>query len=125
MGRPRTPTKILELRGALKAHPNRARPNEPKPAGAIGAFTEGPTGLSEIWDEIVGQAAAGVLTVSDRLALELICRLIAEIRLKPDEIAVGKVAALCNLLGRFGLTPADRSKVLVLDASIPDEWADF
>jgi hypothetical protein len=125
MARPRTPTKILELRGAFKAHPNRARPNEPTPMGPIGTFIQGPTDIGLIWNEIVSHTAPGVLTVSDRLALELVCRLMAEIRLKPDEIAVGKVVALSNLLGKFGMIPADRAKLLVPDTDVDDEWAGF
>lgn len=125
MARPRTSTQILELRGAFKAHPNRARPGEPKPMGAIGAFKQGPTALSEIWDEIARQTAPGVLTASDRLALEWVCRLMAEIRLKPNEVSVGKIATLSSLLSKFGFTPADRTRISVPDADKIDEWADF
>ena len=125
MARPRKPTAVLTLVGALKKNPQRKRKNEPKPTAGIGKFTEGSTDISEIWNEVVSQVASGVLTISDRLALELVCRLIAEIRLKPDEISVGKVTALCNLLGRFGLTPADRSKVTVPEEEKEDEWSGF
>jgi hypothetical protein len=113
MARPRTPSSVLELRGAYKKDPQRRRENEPMPTEGVGTFTERPTSLPEIWDEVVSQLVPGVLTVSDRLALELVCRLLAEIRLHPAEISVGKVTTLCNLLGRFGMTPSDRSKVTV------------
>lgn len=125
MGRPAKPTAVLELVGAYKKNPQRKRKNEPKPAQGIGKFTEGPTDLSSIWDEVVAQTVPGVMTMSDRLALEMVCRLMAEIRSKPDEISVGKVTALCNLLGRFGLTPADRAKVAVPEEEKEDEWDGF
>jgi hypothetical protein len=125
MARPRTPTNVLELRGALKKNPQRKRKAEPKPLAGIGAFSEGPSDLASIWDEIVAQTVPGVLTISDRIALEMVCRLMAEIRKKPEELSVGKVTALCNLLGRFGLTPADRSKVTLPDEKPDDEWAGF
>lgn len=125
MARPHKPTKVLELVGAYKQNPQRKRKNEPKPTEGIGAFVEGSTVLSEVWDEVVRQVVPGVLTISDRLALELVCRLLAEIRLKPDEISVGKVTALANLLGRFGLTPADRAKVTVPEVEEEDEWSGF
>lgn len=125
MARPSKPTAVLELVGAYKKNPQRKRKNEPKPTEGIGAFVEGSTVLSEVWDEVVRQVVPGVLTISDRLALELVCRLLAEIRLKPDEISVGKVTALANLLGRFGLTPADRAKVTIPEAEEEDEWSGF
>lgn len=125
MGRPAKPTAVLELVGAYKKNPQRKRKHEPKPAQGIGKFIEGPTDLSSIWDEVVAQTVPGVMTMSDRIALEMVCRLMAEIRIKPDEISVGKVTALCNLLGRFGLTPADRAKVSVPEEEKEDEWDGF
>lgn len=125
MARPRTPTNVLELRGAYTKNPQRKRKAEPKPVAGIGRFTEGPTEISEIWDEVVAQTVPGVMTISDRVALEIVCRLLSDLRTKPDDISVGKVTALCNLLGRFGLTPADRSKVTIPDEKPEDEWAGF
>lgn len=125
MARPPKPTKVLELVGAYKKNPQRKRKSEPKPTQGIGAFSEGPTALADVWDEVVAQVVPGVLTISDRLALELVCRLLAEIRLKPDEISVGKVTALANLLGRFGLTPADRAKIAIPEEEEEDEWSGF
>lgn len=125
MARPPKPTAVLELVGAYKKNPQRKRKNEPKPVAGIGRFSDGPTDLASIWDEIVAQTVPGVMTLSDRVALEIVCRLLAEIRLKPDEISVGKATALCNLLGRFGLTPADRAKVTVPEEELEDEWSGF
>lgn len=125
MARPSKPTAVLELVGAYKKNPQRKRKNEPKPTQGIGTFSEGPTSLTEIWDEVVAQVVPGVLTISDRLALELVCRLLAEIRMHPEEISVGKVTALCNLLGRFGLTPADRAKITIPEEEKEDEWSGF
>jgi hypothetical protein len=125
MGRPSKPTAVLELVGAYQKNPQRKRQKEPKPSQGIGSFSLGPTSIPEIWDEIVGQVVPGVLTISDRMALELVCRLYAEIRLNPDEISVGKVTALANLLGRFGLTPSDRAKISMPEEEKEDEWSGF
>ena len=125
MARPKKPTAILQLVGAYKKNPQRKPKNEPKPTLGIGKFEEGSAVIADIWDEVVSQVVPGVLTISDRLALELVCRLLAEIRLRPEEISVGKVTALCNLLGRFGLTPADRSKVALPEQETKDEWDGF
>lgn len=125
MARPRTPTNVLELRGAYKKDPQRKRKNEPKPAAGIGKFSDGPVDLPEIWDEVVAQTVPGVMTVSDRIALEALCRLIADIRNNPAELSVGKITAMVSLLGRFGLTPADRSKVTIPEEKPEDEWDGF
>lgn len=125
MARPSKPTAVLELVGAFKKNPQRKRVNEPRPTAGIGKFTDGPTTVPEIWDEIVAQTVPGVMTISDRVALEIVCRLLAEIRINPNDISVGKATALCNLLGRFGLTPADRAKVTVPEKEKGDEWDGF
>jgi hypothetical protein len=73
----------------------------------------GPTELPEIWDEVVSQIAPGVLTIGDRMAMEIVCRLMVEIRKAPTKLSVGKVNALCSSQDRFGLTPSDISRVTV------------
>lgn len=86
MGRPRTPTAVLEAKGAFRKDPQRAatRKNEPKPDGVIGNppdyFDET---HKEIWWELIGEAPKGVLTKADRKQLELTVRLTAKMRAIP------------------------------------------
>jgi hypothetical protein len=114
MTRPRTPTSILEARGAFDKNPNRRRESEPKAEGEIGnppvRFS-----VAEIaaWDEIVSCCASGVLCKSDRIAVEIAAVLLAAFRSDPMGLPAAKVARLDSLLSRFGMTPSDRSKVTV------------
>jgi hypothetical protein len=120
MTRPRKPTAILELQGAFKKHPERraAREHEPVASGPLG---DPPECLSKeekaVWVEISALLPPKVGTNADRIAFELMCRITA--RMREDGIGErygisnGEVTALCNLCGRFGMTPADRSKIAV------------
>lgn len=114
MARPRTPTNVLELRNAFKKHPERAkeRENEPEVSDPIG---DPPEHLHDevkaAWSELVGQAPRGVLTASDRLAVEMAAFLIVKFRACPMDFAAAEFTRLQGLLATFGMTPADRSRV--------------
>lgn len=113
MPAPRLPTKTLELRGAFARNPKRraARKAEPTPAGELGP----PPRLSKkqraAWDEIVAQAAPGVLTSADRLIVELTARLAA--RMRDGELNGFLAQQLRSCLASLAMTPADRSRVNV------------
>lgn len=115
MARPRTPTKILEMRGSFKNRPSRrrARENEPIPTGVIGDPPKHLQGekLKGIWREIIAATVPGVLTNSDRILLEIICYLLDELRSNPAEFPSGKMTRLESMLGKCGLAPADRTKI--------------
>lgn len=111
MARPRKPTNVLELTGAFKKNPQRKRED----AEAVGALTDAPLHLGgavlHAWNEIARYAPRDVLTDSDRLSLELAANLLAQFRADPVEFPAAKLVRLEALLGKFGMTPADRSKV--------------
>jgi hypothetical protein len=111
MGRPRTPSNVLDARGAFKKNPNRARPDEPESEGEIGdppeCFTEDQCAA---WRDFARTCHAGVLGSADRIALEIAAVLLADFRVNL-EFPAAKLARLDSLLGRFGMTPSDRSKV--------------
>jgi len=111
MARPRTPTNVLELRGAFKKDPQRKR-SEPE---TVGTLTDAPDYLDDevraIWAEFVKCAPIGVMTESDRLSLEIACHLMREFRQNPVEFTAAKIGRLQALLGSFGMTPADRAKL--------------
>jgi hypothetical protein len=52
-----------------------------------------------------------VLTEADRVGLEICCALLNQFRLDPVEFPAAKLVRLEALLGKFGMTPADRAKV--------------
>lgn len=125
MARPRTPTAVLEMRGAFKVHPGRRRPDEPKPTGELGDPPAHLTAAAvDAWREIAEAAPAGVLTNADRLAVEIAATLMAQFR--AGDLLPASVGHLRGILGRMGLTPADRAGM-----SIPqpeptgDKWAKF
>lgn len=124
MGRPRKPTAILELTGAYKKNPDRAehRVNEPLPSNDVGDppkyFNEF---LAEIWNELLENAAPGVIKRSDRVSLEAWCQVIAFIRIgaaTPAMYTVHKAYAQ-----QFGMTPAARSLIDVPQEDNGNEFA--
>ena len=110
----RKPTAIKKILGTDKDHKSRQNQNEPVPVRGIGPNH---SSLNEyeaaIWDEVVGISYAGVLGEADRIALEMMCRLIAEMRLDFEEMTAAKITQLSQLLGRFGMTPSDRTKIVI------------
>lgn len=117
MARPRKPTNVLELKGAFKKDPQRAatRENEPEPQGEIG---DPPNHLSvderKCWVEIVSMCHAGTLCAADRLVVEHGARILWALRSAEEYVDTKLMARLEAVLGKLGLTPADRSKVQVL-----------
>ncbi len=116
-GRPRKPTRHLELIGAFKKDParKRARALEPQPTPGLG---DPPEHLDEAakarWEELKTIVAEGVLTVQDRPSAEIVCVLWA--RFRRGELKSADLRLLGSLLGKFGLTPSERSKVAGLGA---------
>jgi phage terminase small subunit len=114
MPRNRTPTAILDAKGAFNQNPGRARPTEPTTDKPIGGP---PNWLSStektVWHELVKQSLPGVLMESDRLMFAVLVRLAAKFR-SGDEPMMGiEIAQMISLSSRFAMTPADRSKVTV------------
>lgn len=62
-----------------------------------------------VWQEVVRSAPPGRLTVSDRLSLEIVCRLI--VRIRTSAFKNSELSALMAILGRFGMTPGDRQRM--------------
>ena len=110
MPRPRTPTAILDTKGAFIAQPGRRRAGEPQPVGSVGSapkhFSDDEKKISR---EFVRGLAPAVGKSSDRWAAESIVRLKGKER--AGTIQGNELAQLTSLYGRFGLTPADRAKI--------------
>lgn len=112
MARPRTPTKVLELKGAFKKNPQRKRKSEPRVNTPVG---EPPKSLKKdelaCWNEVVALSPPGVITSADRIAVEIAARLLAEFRKNFEEMPAARLMRLEALLGKFGMTPSDRAKI--------------
>jgi hypothetical protein len=111
MARPRTPTNVLAMRGSFKHDPQRKRED----AAVNGDIGTPPPYFnareSVAWQEIVDNAPIGVLSSADRQIVEVLSRLIAECRESFIDFPVQKLARIESMLGKLGMTPADRSKV--------------
>ena len=112
MPQPRKPTNVLHLNGAKKRNPGRykGRGKQPSDQRDIGRC---PTFLTdaekEAWRELVTNDP-GVLQPSDRIAVEMTARLMAEIR-ADDNITAAKQALLASMLHKLGQTPTGRNYV--------------
>lgn len=114
MGRPRTPTNVLELKGSLKRHPERRdAEHEPKPDKPIRKTVPDWMNRAEakVWRELKAACAPGVLTGSDNAVLELAACLVAEFRECPQDFPTSRINPMISALARLGMTPADRSKI--------------
>jgi hypothetical protein len=105
MGRPRTPTAVLELRGAFRRNPNRRRKFEPRistplpdPPPAL------PKPVKSAWLEMKGRGYR--LTSADRFLVEIAATLMAAYR--SDQLKSGEVSQLIQLLSKIGFAPKDR-----------------
>jgi len=113
MGLNRTPTAILERRGSFISHKNRkdARAGEPVVTKRLGippkTFSDE---QKKLWREFAKMVPAGVATYADRWAVEIIVCTMAKFR--AGLISGTETGHLTSLLSRFGLTPADRSRVV-------------
>jgi len=128
MPRPRTPTAILEARGAFIAHPERKteRANEPTPIGDLGRSPKYFTKEEKaIWKELSQIIPPRVAANCDRVLVEIACQLMAKLRART--ILVGEQAQLLGCLSKLGMTPADRSRVHAAPQGKEenDPWAQF
>lgn len=112
MPKPRTPSTVLEARGAFAHNPDRAREDfqsgdfDPAPPKYFDAKQKA------VWHEIVGLLPPKVLQATDRMAVELTSRLVANFRAMDDAaVTMAQVAQIRTALATLGMTPADRSRV--------------
>lgn len=117
----RKPTAELEASGAFQKNPARSRKREPNTGRGIGPA---PAHLDDderaVWDEIVGNCAAGVFQSSDRPMMEVLCTMMAEFRRDRAGFGGRRLQALLALMSRCGMTPSDRSRVMVAPSE-PEE----
>ena len=115
MARPRKPTKLHVVQGTLRTTRHRDRENEPEIIEPLGGPPVGwPIAAKLLWAELSDLIPPGVAGKSDRLAFELLCRLVGSMRDGTEGLTAalaGQIRAAC---GAFGMTPADRSRVSAL-----------
>lgn len=121
MARPRKPIDQLKLTGAFKKDPQRlaARLNAPQATGEIGDPPEYLKPLEqEIWRELRDQIPEGVAGISDRPAIEMMCRYLAIVRkygiTGKKGLPRGEQSLLLQYLAKYGLTAADRQRLTIV-----------
>jgi hypothetical protein len=113
MGRNRTPTSILDAKGAFHQNPQRKRLNEPTSDRSLGSPPKYLSKeLKKIWKETAKRLPPGVALESDRDAFEMMVRLTHSLRSGLPMMAAER-STLISLWSRFAMTPADRSRVSV------------
>lgn len=109
MGRPRTPSNVLELRGAFKKNPARRR----KDAEGSAPFCENPPahlpqGAVPAWNYLVSRLPRIALYNCDEIAVEIAARQLAGYWLTGDPDTVKE---LRQWLAKLGMFPVDRAKL--------------
>ena len=129
MANKRTPTKVLQMRGSGKAHPERMKQRQHEPVGeninpkAPAGFT---TQEKRIWQEFIDGAPEGMLQESDRHILEVTVRLMARFRKNKGMMASSDTGQLVRGLSMLGKTPVDRSRVMAKGKGKGnDDWEDM
>jgi hypothetical protein len=107
MARPRTPTAVLELRGAFRRNPNRLKDRKYEPLVTT-PLPEPPKYLAmaatAAWLEM--KSRGYWLTSADRFLVEIAASLMARYRV--NELKSGDVSLLIGLLSKLGFSPKER-----------------
>ena len=125
----RKPTAVLKLSGSQSKHPDRlkAREREPKPDPTLGNVPRGLTDKQKkLWAEIVDQIPPCVATKSDRMVVETVVRMVEKMR--DGTASSSNYSTLMRGLSQLGMTPADRSKIIVsqpAEDTAADPFAEF
>jgi len=119
---------LLKLSGGLKAHPGRYE-GRTDLASCPDGIGDAPAHISiarkNIWAELIAQLPEGHLQSADRFLLEILTYLMSRQRNRRTLITKGELSLLLNALSKLGLTPVDRSRVIIPakpTASIYDQF---
>jgi len=109
MARPRTPSNVLELRGAFKKHPGRRRKD---PEGTA-PFCESPPAhlppeAVRAWSYLVARLPRIAIFNCDEIAVEMAARQLASYWLTPH---IDTLKELRQWLAKLGMFPVDRAKI--------------
>ena len=110
LARPRTPTAVLELRGAFKNHPSRLRDRKLEPLVTT-PLPEPPRRLPKpvrlMWVEMGSHGFW--LTSADQFLVEIAATLMAAHR--ADTLKSAETSLLIGVLNKIGFSPTERRKL--------------
>lgn len=122
MPNPRTPSKVLELRGSFRKDPQRRR-IDIAGKGALGVPPDHLTeGQQKAWHDIVDRAPHEMLTQTDEISLETMAVLLDRVREKHKR---DDITELRQWLGQYGFTAAARAKINVAPAKPQTKFSEF
>ncbi len=111
----------LSFSGALKRNPGRYA-NRGNASTTLAPLGYAPKHLSAelktLWRQLLKLAPAGLLTVADEFSVELAVRAIH--RSRTAAMTASELSTLVNLLGKLGMTPADRSRLDIAPPPDPE-----
>lgn len=121
MGMHKKPQALRELHGTANRNKHRDNQNAPVPIRGIGPAPDYFNAeQSKTWDYLVSIMFAGVLAESDRPTMELLTILFWRFRNGSYEdgamipaLAVGEMVLMNQIMGKYGMTPSDRQKIVV------------
>lgn len=121
MGAHKKPQAVREMQGTADRNKHRDNQSQPKVTRGIGPAPEHFTELqSDIWDYLVSVMFAGVLSISDRPTMEMMAVLFYRFRhgdYEENSVCPAlngvELSRLDSLMGRYGMTPSDRTKIVV------------
>jgi hypothetical protein len=121
MGSHKKPQALRKLQGTANRNKHRDNQNQPEVVRGIGPAPEHFTSeQSKIWDYLVGVMFIGVLSESDRPTFEMMSMLFFRFRHGSFEEGAPypalngvELSRLDSLMSRYGMTPSDRTKIVV------------
>lgn len=117
-GRPRTPSKIMELRSSHSYSTRSIREGEPKEEDLSPLPPPPPdmdVEVKECWREILSLCHQDIMCNADALVMEELSYLLFKCRKAKFDVHPGILSRFEACLAKLGMTPADRSRVARLD----------
>ncbi len=129
MPQKRTPTKVLEMRGSFKDHPDRKRKRAKEPKYTQPMPMRPPDHLlsreKKIWKELMDAMPQGVIEVYDQVVFETLVKLFARFRTTRAGITGAELSLMIRCASLLGMSPVDRSRVIVEPTTGGvEDWSD-
>lgn len=114
MARHRTPSNILELKGAYKRNPERRNHDEPEAT----PFVDKPPAYFDAqhiraWNDVIDRVPAGVLKNADYYLVVLAAAIVVEIEEKSGHISNERMGRFVSISACLAITPSSRSSFVV------------
>ena len=123
MPKPRKTLTQMAESGTLNKNPGRyvaryaAQTAPSRPIGKAPAHL--PANEKIIWKELVKAAQPGLLQQSDRIYLELCCKMV--VRMRAGDVKSSEMNSVANILSKLAMNPVDRTKLGIENPADPSK----